>query len=92
MPIAGELFGYNFSYDYLDDICGNVGSDDADTLNGITWIDITDPDNPVSMTPGVSLTEANAGLRELTEAQKIALGNLCAQDIINYILGRFDGA
>lgn len=35
------------------------------------------------------LAEADAGLRELTEEQRIALGSLQVSDIVDYILGRY---
>ena len=35
------------------------------------------------------LAEADAGLRELTEEQRIALDSLQVSDIVDYILGRY---
>ena len=48
-----------------------------------------DADGRVTAFDAQLLAEANAGLRQLTDEQWTALGDLTRQDIMDYILGRF---
>ena len=53
-------------------------------------IDLND-DNKVSALDAQLLAEAEAELRTLSDEQWTALGDICVQDIIDYILGRHPG-
>lgn len=58
-PVVGQPLCYTYSYDYMAFISCNSSYDGDHTLNGVTWTDITDPNNPIIMTPEVSVAEAD---------------------------------
>ena len=57
-PVSGQLFDYTADWDYMEYVCPESALDSDYTRNGVTWIDVTDPENPVLMIPEVSVAIA----------------------------------
>ena len=54
-PVVGQPFDYTYNWDYMQYVSPSYSMDGDYTLNGVTWIDVTDPQNPTSMIPEVSV-------------------------------------
>ncbi len=57
-PVIGQPFDYTYNWDFMEYVSPDCSQDGEYTLNGVTWIDITDPQNPVIMVPEVSVAAA----------------------------------
>ena len=54
-PVVGQPFDYTYNWDYMQYVSPSYSMDGDYTLNGVTWIDVTDPQNPTLMIPEVSV-------------------------------------
>lgn len=54
-PVVGQPFDYTYNWDYMQYVSPSYSMDGDYTLNGVTWIDVTDPQNPTLMVPEVSV-------------------------------------
>ena len=54
-PVVGQPFDYTYNWDYMEYVSPSYSMDGEYTLNGVTWIDVTDPQNPTLMIPEVSV-------------------------------------
>ena len=92
-------------HDYADGVCAICGHTTEPVVHTHTWengvctgcsqvlteaIELSG-DGKISAFDAQILAEAQAGLRELTDEQWQALGDLQVADIMDYILGRFPG-
>lgn len=99
---CGAMEGDVLAHDYQNGVCANCGKiEDHDHIwaNGtcavcgrqLAEVIELSGDGKISAFDAQILAEAKAGLRQLTDEQWQALGELQVSDIIDYVLGRFPG-
>jgi len=54
-PVIGQPFDYTYNWNFMEYVSPDFSADGDYTLNGVTWIDVTDPQNSALMIPEVSV-------------------------------------